>query len=102
MSADSADPYEEVARQLLEDHVPAEDEAPTPLLPPFFLSPRIRPLHSRAAMRQMRVAAPSTYHPLLPSGTPPLLPIPLPGPSTSRRADIPEADTPPRKRLLLM
>ncbi|GJS65962.1 putative reverse transcriptase domain-containing protein [Tanacetum coccineum] len=52
-------------------------------------------------MAQMRAAAPSTYHPLLPSGTPPLLPIPLPTPSTSRRADIPEADTPPRKRLLL-
>ncbi|GJV57841.1 hypothetical protein Tco_1458846 [Tanacetum coccineum] len=49
----------------------------------------------------MRATAPSTYHPLLPSGTPPLLPIPLPAPSTSRRADIPEADTPPRKRLLL-
>ncbi|GJZ76236.1 hypothetical protein Tco_0640701, partial [Tanacetum coccineum] len=44
---------------------------------------------------------PSTYHPLLPSGTPPLLPIPLPAPSTSRRGDIPKADTPPRKRLLL-
>ncbi|GKF60285.1 hypothetical protein Tco_0177071, partial [Tanacetum coccineum] len=36
-----------------------------------------------------------------PSGTPPLLPIPLPAPSTSRKADIPEADTPPWKRLLL-
>ncbi|GJU69492.1 hypothetical protein Tco_1255751 [Tanacetum coccineum] len=57
--------------------------------------------HTRAAMRQMRATAPSTYHSLLPSGTPPLLPIPLPAPSTSRRADIPEADTPPRKRLLL-
>nr|GFC20416.1 hypothetical protein [Tanacetum cinerariifolium] len=33
--------------------------------------------------------------------TPPLLPIPLPVPSTSRRAEIPEADTPPQKRLLL-
>ncbi|GKA41514.1 hypothetical protein Tco_0734174 [Tanacetum coccineum] len=52
-----------------EDHVPVyipelehpEDEAPTPLLPPFFLSPRIRPLSPRAL----------------------------------------EADTPPRKRLLL-
>ncbi|GJS82605.1 putative reverse transcriptase domain-containing protein [Tanacetum coccineum] len=85
------DPYEEAAQQLLEqaprspeyipdpmeleDHVPvyipepehpedlvpAEDEAPTPLLPPFFLSPRIRPLSPRAL----------------------------------------EADTPPRKRLLL-
>ncbi|GJZ38797.1 hypothetical protein Tco_0585360 [Tanacetum coccineum] len=84
-----------------EDLVPAEDEAPIPPLPPSFLSPRIRPLHTRAAMRQMRAAAPSTYHSLLPSGTPPLLPIPLPAPSTSRRAEIPEADTPPRKRLLL-
>nr|GFD16471.1 hypothetical protein [Tanacetum cinerariifolium] len=35
------------------------------------------------------------------SRTPPLLPIPLLVPSTSRRADIPEANTPPRKRLLL-
>ncbi|GKA30667.1 hypothetical protein Tco_0716972, partial [Tanacetum coccineum] len=52
-------------------------------------------------MAQMRAATPSTYHPLLPLGTPPLLPIPLPAPSTSRRADIPEADTPPQKRLLL-
>ncbi|GKA54602.1 hypothetical protein Tco_0753551 [Tanacetum coccineum] len=125
-SIPSEDPYEEAARQLLEqaprspeyapeDHVPvyisepehpedlvpAEDEAPAPLLPPFFLAPRIRPPHTKAAMRQMRAAAPSTYHSLLPSGTPPLLPIPLPAPSTSRRADIPEADTPPRKILLL-
>ncbi|GKF75164.1 hypothetical protein Tco_0224608, partial [Tanacetum coccineum] len=43
---------------------------------------------------------PSTYHSLLSSGTPPLLPIPLPTPSTSRIADIPEADMPPSKRLL--
>ncbi|GJS36586.1 hypothetical protein Tco_0534968 [Tanacetum coccineum] len=130
-SIPSEDPYEEAARQLLEqaprspehipypieleDHVPvyipepehpedlvpAEDEAPIPPLPPFFLAPRIRPPHTRAAMRQMRATTPSTYHSLLPSGTPPLLPIPLPAPSTSRRADIPEADTPPRKRLLL-
>ncbi|GJX40269.1 hypothetical protein Tco_0255259 [Tanacetum coccineum] len=34
-----------------EDLVPAEDEAPTPLLPPFFLSPRIRPLSPRALER---------------------------------------------------
>ncbi|GJS35564.1 hypothetical protein Tco_0533946 [Tanacetum coccineum] len=52
-------------------------------------------------MAQMRAAAPSTYHSLLPSGTPPLLPIPLLAPSTSRRADIPEVDMPLRKRLLL-
>nr|GEV77261.1 hypothetical protein [Tanacetum cinerariifolium] len=68
-----------------EDLVPAEDEAPieayipevssapTPLLPPSFLS----------------------------LWTPPLLPIPLPVPSTICRAEIPEADTPPQKRLLL-
>ncbi|GKF30923.1 hypothetical protein Tco_0100721, partial [Tanacetum coccineum] len=84
-----------------EDLVPAEDEAPTPPLPPFFLSPRIRPPRTRAAMAQMKATAPSTYHPLLPSGTPPLLLIPLPTPSTSRRADILEADMPSRKRLLL-
>ncbi|GJT06437.1 hypothetical protein Tco_0840899 [Tanacetum coccineum] len=83
-----------------EDLGPAEDEAPTPPLPPFFLSPRIRPPRTRAAMAQMRATEPSTYHSLLPSGTPPLLPIPLPAPSTSRKADIPKADTPSRKRLL--
>ncbi|GJV41481.1 hypothetical protein Tco_1419921 [Tanacetum coccineum] len=48
------------------DLVPAKDEAPTPLLPPFFLSPRIRPLSPRALEVEMR-----------------------------------EANTPPRKRLLL-
>nr|GFB38189.1 hypothetical protein [Tanacetum cinerariifolium] len=52
-------------------------------------------------MAEMRAAVPSTYHSLIPSGTPPLLPIPLTVPSTSRRAEIPEADTPPQKRLLL-
>nr|GEY11765.1 hypothetical protein [Tanacetum cinerariifolium] len=96
-----------------EDLVPAEDEAPieayipkvasvpTPLLLPSFLSPCIRPLHTRAAMAQMRAAVPSTYHSLLPSGTPPLLHVPLPIPSTSCRAEILEVDTPPQKRLLL-
>ncbi|GJR10252.1 putative reverse transcriptase domain-containing protein [Tanacetum coccineum] len=143
-SIPSEDPYEEAARQLLEqaprpseyvpdpmeleDHVPvyipepehpedlvpAEDEAPIeayitevasaptpPLPPPSFLPTLIRPKHTRAAMAQGRAAASSTYHSLLPAETPPLLTIPLPVPSTSRRADIPEADTPPWKRLLL-
>ncbi|GJV25611.1 hypothetical protein Tco_1378306 [Tanacetum coccineum] len=130
-SIPSEDPYEEAARQLLEqaprspeyvpdlikleDHVPvyipepehpedlvpAEDEAPTPLLQPSFLSPRIRPLSPRALATEMRDVTSSFHHLLHPSGTPPLLPIPLPAPSTSRRADILEADTPPRKRLLL-
>ncbi|GKG21255.1 hypothetical protein Tco_0383850, partial [Tanacetum coccineum] len=67
-----------------EDLVPTEDEEPI-----------------EAYITEMRAATPSTYHSLLPSGTPPLLPIPLPTPSTSHKADIPEADTPPRKRLLL-
>nr|GEY30481.1 putative ribonuclease H-like domain-containing protein [Tanacetum cinerariifolium] len=53
-------------------------------------------------MALIRAVVPSTYHSLLPSRTPPLLPIPLPVPSTSRRAEIPEADTPPQKRLLLI
>ncbi|GJS11054.1 putative reverse transcriptase domain-containing protein [Tanacetum coccineum] len=83
-SIPSEDPYEEAAQQLLEqaprfleyipdpmeleDHVPvyipepehsenlvpAEDEAPTPLLPPPFLSPRIRPLSPRALKPEMR------------------------------------------------
>ncbi|GJT84672.1 hypothetical protein Tco_1066389 [Tanacetum coccineum] len=99
-SIPSEDPYEEAARQLLEQApLPAEDEAPTPLLPPSFLSPRIRPLSPRALEVEMRDIASAFYHSLHPSETPPLLPIPAP--STSRRADIPEADTPPRKRLLL-
>ncbi|GKF39231.1 hypothetical protein Tco_0119292, partial [Tanacetum coccineum] len=84
-----------------EDLVPAEDEAPTPLLPPFFLSPRIRTLSPRALAVEMRDVASSLYHSLYPSGTLLLLPIPLPAPSTSHRADTPEADMPPRKRLLL-
>ncbi|GJT41772.1 hypothetical protein Tco_0941637 [Tanacetum coccineum] len=61
----------------------------------------IRPLSPRALEVEMRDVASTFYHSLHPSGTSPLLPIPLPAPSTSRRADIPEADTPPRKRLLL-
>ncbi|GJT81894.1 putative reverse transcriptase domain-containing protein [Tanacetum coccineum] len=73
-SIPSEDPYEEAAQQLLEqaprspeyvpeDHVPvyilepehpedlvpAEDEAPTPPLPPFFLSPHHIILHYRVA-----------------------------------------------------
>nr|GFA43094.1 reverse transcriptase domain-containing protein [Tanacetum cinerariifolium] len=50
---------------------------------------------------EMNVIASSLYHSLHPSGTPPLLPIPLSTPSTSRRAGIPEADKPPRNRPLL-
>ncbi|GKB94805.1 hypothetical protein Tco_0980942 [Tanacetum coccineum] len=111
----SKDPYEEAARQLLEqaprsqeyvhdpmeleDHVPVyipEPEHPEDLVPAEDEAP------IEAYITEVASAPPpSTYHPLLPSGTPPLLPIPLPAPPTSRRADIPKVDTPPRKRLLL-
>ncbi|GJW03862.1 hypothetical protein Tco_1562718, partial [Tanacetum coccineum] len=77
MSADSAVTYTSVHFEARSWSIPSED--------PY---------------EEMRAAAPSTYHSLLLSETPPLLPIPLPAPSTSRRADILEADTPPRKRLL--
>nr|GEY44526.1 reverse transcriptase domain-containing protein [Tanacetum cinerariifolium] len=101
--------YEEAAQQLFEqaphspeyDLVPAEEEAPASLLPPGFLSPRIRPLRPRALGAEMNAIASSLYHSLHPSGTPPLLPIPLSTPSTSRRAGIPEADTPSQNRPLL-
>nr|GEZ92542.1 hypothetical protein [Tanacetum cinerariifolium] len=125
-SIPSEDPYEEAAQQLFEqalhsseyvpmDHVPvfvpkfkhpedlvpAEDEAHASLLPPRFLSPRIRPLSPRALGAEMNAITSSLYHSLHPSGTPPLLPIPLSTPSTSRRARIPEANTPPQNRPLL-
>nr|GFA89951.1 hypothetical protein [Tanacetum cinerariifolium] len=81
------------------DLVPAVGEAPTSLLPPGFLSPRIRPLSPRALGAEMNAIASSLYRSLHPSGTPPLLPVSTP--STSRRAGILEADTPPRNRPLL-
>nr|GFA26058.1 reverse transcriptase domain-containing protein [Tanacetum cinerariifolium] len=83
------------------DLVPAEEEAPASLLPPGFLSPRILPLNPRALKAEMNAIASSLYHSLHPLGTPPLLPIPLSTPSTSRKARIPEADTPPRNKPLL-
>nr|GFB00161.1 hypothetical protein [Tanacetum cinerariifolium] len=78
---------------------PTEDKAPASLLPPGFLTPRIRPLSPRVLGAKMNAIALSLYHSLHPSGTPPLLLISTP--STSRRARIPEADTPPRNRPLL-
>ncbi|GKC92462.1 hypothetical protein Tco_1157904 [Tanacetum coccineum] len=69
--------------------------------------------HTRASIAMMRAVAPSTYilasrSKTPPSGTPPLLPIPLPTsspplllPSTDCRADVPEVMLPPRKRLCI-
>nr|GEU67689.1 hypothetical protein [Tanacetum cinerariifolium] len=80
---------------------------PLPLTPPILL-PR-----TRASMVMMRAFAPSTYilaprSDTAPSGTPPLLPIPLPTslpplllPFIDCRADIPEVMLPPRKRLCI-
>nr|GEZ81584.1 hypothetical protein [Tanacetum cinerariifolium] len=118
------DPYEEAAQQLFEqaphsleyvprDHVPvfvtefehpedlvsAKGEAPTSLLQPGFLSPRIPPQSPRALEAEMNAIGSSLYRSLHPSGTPPGLPKSTP--STSRRARIPEANTPPRSRPLL-
>ncbi|GJX36928.1 hypothetical protein Tco_0248485, partial [Tanacetum coccineum] len=64
---------------------PYETEIPPPPTSPRYAQAL---LGCRAAM--IRAASPPTHHPL-----------PLPTPSTSRRADIPEADIPPQKRLLL-
>ncbi|GJV40604.1 hypothetical protein Tco_1419044 [Tanacetum coccineum] len=83
-----------------------------PLPPPIVLP------HIRASLAMMRAAAPSTYilaprsgilpSKTPPSGTTPLLPIPLPTPfpplllpSTNRRADRPEVCLPPQKRLCI-
>ncbi|GJX95544.1 hypothetical protein Tco_0351342 [Tanacetum coccineum] len=80
---------------------------PLPLPPPIVL-PR-----TRASMVMMRAVAPSTYilaprSETPPSGTPPLLPIPLPTsspplllPSTDCRADVLKVTLPPQKRLCI-
>nr|GEU62324.1 reverse transcriptase domain-containing protein [Tanacetum cinerariifolium] len=76
--------------------------------PPLPASP-IYPLGYRAMMIRLQAEAPSISHPLPsstpPSGTPPLLLIPLPTsspplllPSMSRREDVPEVTLTPQKR----
>nr|GEY43820.1 hypothetical protein [Tanacetum cinerariifolium] len=80
--------------------------------PPLHASPTYL-LGYRAVMIRLKAEAPSTSHPLPsskpPSGTPPLLHIPLPTssppfllPSTSRRADFLEVTLPPQKRLCIV
>ncbi|GJY88169.1 hypothetical protein Tco_0502797 [Tanacetum coccineum] len=78
-----------------------------PLPPPIILS------YTRAYVAMMRAVAPSTYilasrSKTPPSGTPPLLPLPLPTsspplllPSTDHRANMPEVCLPSRKRLCI-
>ncbi|GKA96403.1 hypothetical protein Tco_0818498 [Tanacetum coccineum] len=99
--------------------------SPLPVSPPPPASPTY-PLRYRAAMIWLRAEAPSTSHlppphiilshtradtppsSTQPSGTPPLLPIPLPTSSpplhllsTDRRVDKPEVTLPPRKRNIM-
>ncbi|GKC26609.1 hypothetical protein Tco_1033903 [Tanacetum coccineum] len=92
-SIPSEDPYEEAARQLLEQAPtfsrPAEDEAPTPLLPLSFLSPRkstlalgtreliFRCLHNRLRKRLLPAAAAARQ----------------PGPTMAHRVDYSLVDT---------
>ncbi|GKD65193.1 hypothetical protein Tco_1307301, partial [Tanacetum coccineum] len=79
--------------------------------PPLPASPTY-PLGYRAAMIRLRAETPSTSHPqpssIPPSGTPPLLPIPLPTPSpplllssTVCRGGVSEVTLPPWKRLYI-
>ncbi|GKE50972.1 hypothetical protein Tco_1486128, partial [Tanacetum coccineum] len=81
---------------------PSEAEIPSPPLhvpSPPTTSPTYAEarLGYRAAGIRLRAASPLTS----PTSPPTHHPLPLPAPSTSRRADIPEADIPPQKRLLL-
>ncbi|GJZ63075.1 hypothetical protein Tco_0619496 [Tanacetum coccineum] len=98
-SIPSEDPYEEAARQLLEQAPRPSEYVPDPMeledhVPVYIPEPEhpkdLVSAEDDAPIRAINI-----------TWTPPLLPILLPTPSTSRRADIPEADTPPRKRLLL-
>ncbi|GJX20220.1 hypothetical protein Tco_0222897 [Tanacetum coccineum] len=106
--------------------LPQIPSPPLPLAPPPLPVSPTYPLGYRATMIQMRADAPSTSlspppHIILshtradtppsgtsPSGTPPLLPIPLSTlspplhlPSTDHRTDRPEVCLPPRKRLCI-
>ncbi|GJY68746.1 hypothetical protein Tco_0471728 [Tanacetum coccineum] len=86
---------------------------PLPLSSPLPLPPPIILPRTRASMVLMRAAASSTYilaprFKTPPSGTPPILPIPIPTsslplplPSTNSRSDVPEAVLPPQKRLCI-
>ncbi|GJS97150.1 hypothetical protein Tco_0804118 [Tanacetum coccineum] len=82
-------PFEEEVDRLLA--LPTPPPSPLTLLS----SPLTSPTYAQAPL------APSTYHSLLPAGTPLLLPIPLPAPSISRKDDLPEVDMLLQKRLLL-
>nr|GEU97217.1 hypothetical protein [Tanacetum cinerariifolium] len=81
---------------------------PLPTSPTYLLGYRATMIRLRAEVPSTSylLLLPSTYHLTPPSGTPPLLPIPLPTPSPpllppsiDHRADVCEVCIPPRKRL---
>ncbi|GKC88725.1 hypothetical protein Tco_1149374 [Tanacetum coccineum] len=85
---------------------------PLPVSPPPLPASPTYPLGYRATMIWLRAETPSTFHPLPsstpPSGTTPLLPIPLPTPSPPLllpsivcRAGVSEVTLPPQKRLCI-
>ncbi|GJZ31684.1 hypothetical protein Tco_0576731, partial [Tanacetum coccineum] len=87
-SIPSEDPYEEAARQLLEQAPHSPEYVPDPIeLEDHVLVYISEPEHPEDLVPAENEAPTPT--------------LPLPAPSTSRRADTPEADMPPRKRLLL-
>nr|GEU29835.1 putative reverse transcriptase domain-containing protein [Tanacetum cinerariifolium] len=109
---DDADDEEEDKDEDEEEEHPALDDSFPPPLHRVTARIPTYPLGYRAAMIRLRAEAPSTSHPLPlstpPSGTPPLLPIPLSTsspplllPSTSLRVDVPEVTLPPQKRLCI-
>ncbi|GJT76312.1 hypothetical protein Tco_1043037 [Tanacetum coccineum] len=98
-SIPSEDPYEKAVRQLLEQAPRSPEYVPDPIeledhVPVYIPEPE----HPEDLVPVEDEAPIEAYI----TETPPLLPIPLHAPSTSRRADIPEADTPPWKSLLLI
>nr|GEZ13003.1 hypothetical protein [Tanacetum cinerariifolium] len=97
MSADSAVTYSSVHSEARSWSIPSEDPYEEAAQQLFEQAP-----HSPEALgAEMNAIASYLYHSLHPSGIPSLLPIPLSKPSTSRRAEIPEANTPPQNRPLL-
>nr|GEY48279.1 hypothetical protein [Tanacetum cinerariifolium] len=91
---------------------PLSVSSPLPISPLSLPASPTYPLGYKAAMIRLRAKLPSTSYSLpsstSPSGTPPLLPIPLPTsspplllPSTSRRANVLEVTLPPQKRLCI-
>nr|GEZ88455.1 hypothetical protein [Tanacetum cinerariifolium] len=85
---------------------------PLPISPPPLPASPTYSLGYRDAMIRLRAESPSTSHPpppiTSPSGTPPLLPIPLPAsslplrfPFMSHKANVPKVTLPPQKRLCI-